>query len=64
MKGERNKDMESLSKKSQAEILEIKSPLNQLKIQLKVTPADWNKWEDKISWLEDKTNIYEKQKNI
>jgi hypothetical protein len=64
MKGECNKDMESLSKKSQAEILEIKSPLNQLKIQLKVTPADWNKWEDKISWLEDKTNIYEKQKNI
>jgi hypothetical protein len=40
MKEEYNKDMENFRKKNQTEILEIKSSLNQIKIQLKVTPAD------------------------
>jgi hypothetical protein len=42
MKVEYNKDMENLRKKNQTEILEIKDPLNQIKRQLKATPADWN----------------------
>jgi hypothetical protein len=40
MKEEFNKDMENLRKKDQAEILEIKSSLNLIKIQWKATPAD------------------------
>jgi hypothetical protein len=43
MKEEYNNNMESIRKKCQTEILEIKSPLNQLKIQWKATPADWSK---------------------
>jgi hypothetical protein len=43
-RGSFNKDMESLRKKYQTETLEIKSSLNQIKIHLKATPADWNKW--------------------
>jgi hypothetical protein len=42
MKEEYNKDMESLREKNQSEILEIKSPLNQLKITVEATPADQN----------------------
>jgi TRAP-type C4-dicarboxylate transport system substrate-binding protein len=38
IKEELNKDMEDLRKKNQIEILEIKSPFNQIKIQWKATP--------------------------
>jgi hypothetical protein len=45
MKEELNKDMESQRRNIQAEILEIKKSVSEiLKIQLKTTPLDWNKW--------------------
>jgi hypothetical protein len=49
-----NKDMESLRKKNQNEILKIKSSLNQLKNQLKATPANWNKWKIEFQGLKTK----------
>jgi hypothetical protein len=39
MKEDFNKDIENLRIRNQTEIMEIKSSLNQIKIQLKVTPA-------------------------
>jgi hypothetical protein len=57
MKEEFNEDMESLRKKNQAEILEIKSSLSQIK-----STESKKSTEDRISGLEGKIDIKEKIK--
>jgi hypothetical protein len=46
--------MENPRKNNQIEILEIKTSLNQIKIQLKATPADKNKWKTDFQGLKMK----------
>jgi hypothetical protein len=56
--------MESLRKKDQTEILEIKRPLTQIKNTVESHSSRLEQVEDRISGLEDKTDIKEKkQKN-
>jgi hypothetical protein len=61
MKEDYNQDIESLRKKIK-QILEIKYPSNQIKIYLKVTPAEWNKWKTEFQGSKTK-QIVKKKKN-
>jgi DNA repair ATPase RecN len=58
VKEEYNEGMECLREKSQTEILEIRSPLNELKNTVKVHSSRLEQVEDRISRLKDKIDIY------
>jgi hypothetical protein len=57
-----NKDVENLRKKNQTEILKIKSPLSQMKNTVEGHYSRLEQVENRISELEDKTDIKEKKK--
>jgi chromosome segregation ATPase len=57
-----NKDIENLRKKNQTEILEIKSPFSQIKNTVKGHSSRLEQVEDRISELEDKIEIKEKNR--
>jgi hypothetical protein len=59
-----NKDMEKLKKKNQTELLEIKSPFNQTKYTVEGPSSRLEQVEDRISELEDRTEIKEKTGNF
>jgi phage shock protein A len=59
MKEEFNKDIENLRKKNQTENLEIKSSLSQIKNTGESHYSRLEQVEDRISRLEDKTDIKE-----
>jgi hypothetical protein len=63
-KEEFNKDVENLRKKSQTETLEIKSYLNQIKNAEKSQYSTLEQAEDRISGLEDKTDIKERTEEL
>jgi predicted nucleic acid-binding Zn-ribbon protein len=58
MKEEYNKEMENLRNQNQAEILEIKIPINQLKNTIESFSSRLEQVEDRISGLENKVYIY------
>jgi predicted nucleic acid-binding Zn-ribbon protein len=58
MKEEYNKEMENLRNQNQAEILEIKIPINQLKNTIESFSSRLEQVEDRISGLENKVDIY------
>jgi chromosome segregation ATPase len=60
IKVEYSKDMQSLRKKNQAEILEIKSPLNKIKNTVESLSSKREKVEGRISGVKHK--IYTKEK--
>jgi hypothetical protein len=63
VKEELNKDMENLRKKNQTEILEIKSPFSQTKNTVEGHSSRLEQVKDRISELEGKIEIKERQKN-
>jgi hypothetical protein len=58
-----NKDKETLKKKNQTEILEIKSCFSQIKNTVESHFSRLEQVEDRISELEDKYKLSETQKN-
>jgi hypothetical protein len=56
--------MENFRKKSQTEILEIKTSFNQIKNTVGNHYSKWEQVEDRISWLKDKIDIKEKNRRI
>jgi hypothetical protein len=59
---ELNKDMENLRRKTQIEILEIKSPYSQTKNTVECHSSRLEQVEDRISELKDKIEIKEKNR--
>jgi chromosome segregation ATPase len=60
IKEELNKDMENIRRKNPTEILEIKSPYSQIKNTVDNHSSRLEQVEDRISELEDKVEIKEK----
>jgi hypothetical protein len=64
IKEELNKDMESLRKKNQTEILERKSPFGQTTNTVEIHSSRIKQVEDRILELEDKIEIKENTEEI
>jgi hypothetical protein len=64
MKEEFNKDVENLRKKNQTEALETEISLNQIKYIGESHSNRLEQMEDRISGLEDKTDIKEKTEKL
>jgi hypothetical protein len=63
MKEYYSKDIASVRKKDLNKNPTNKNPLNQIKMWLKATQADWNKWKTKLQDLKTKLILKIKQKN-
>jgi hypothetical protein len=64
MKEELNKNMENLRKKNQIEILEIKSPFNQMNNTVEGHSSRLEQGEERSSGLKDKIDIKEKTEEL